>query len=166
MNMKLIRWLLAIIVSAAIWSVLFYFLSPGQLGLLPSTGLANFTVNCLTSLIVALVLRRLLVGPIWKRWWLPLISIPLGAVVWGVLTSAAFVWVTMHRRDGGIVDYHNLSKFPMLAVFMAMTYYLIATYPLAYLNQLIVGSVISSNQSTDPTLASGTPLSGPESRHP
>jgi hypothetical protein len=158
--MRMARWLIAIIVSGAIWSVLFYFLSPGQLGLLPSTGLANFTVNCSTSFLVMLLLRKLLVGPIWKRWWLPLISIPLGAIIWGVLTAAVFVWISTHQQDVGMVDYHNLSKFPMLAVFMATTYYLVFTYPLAYLNQVIVGTAISSNRSPDPMSSPVTPVAG------
>jgi len=162
--MMVARWVLAVIISGAIWSTFFYFLSPGTMGILPSTGGANLAVNALTAFIVTLALRKLLVGPQKRKWWMPLVSIPLGALVWGILTSVVFAWLSTIRRDGSVVDYHNLSKFPLLAVYMAMSYYLVFTYPLAYLNQLFVSTIIASNQSSEPTLSSGTPPAGQESR--
>jgi hypothetical protein len=164
--MKTVRIVLAVLGSTAIWSTFFYFLSPGSFGILPANAGTNIAVNLVTSLIVVLVLRRLLVGPKRRKWWLPLVSIPLGALAWGILTAVVFAWSSTMSSKVGMVDYRNLSKFPILAVFMAMTYDLIFTYPLAYLNQILVGVIIAPNQSTDLTLASGTPPAGQEPRHP
>jgi hypothetical protein len=164
--MKTARIVLAVLGSTAIWSAFFYFLSPGSFGILPASGGVNIAVNMVTSLIVVLVLRRLLVGPKRRKWWIPLASIPLGALVWGILTAVVFAWSSTMNSKVGMVDYRNLSRFPILAVFMAMTYDLIFTYPLAYLNQLLVGAIIAPNQSLDPTLTSGTPPAEQEPRLP